>query len=247
MVTEAMSILSVDLASRRYRDLGIAAIKLNQRGVICHFVSPQNSALQGAPSAQILASFLKGIAEETNSSVIFIDGPQGWKDPANGLEHCRVCERQCSTPGKTGVPGSVKPASWTYMAEFSIELFDQLDALGFSRLEDATDLRTGKPVALESFPTSAWKALGLKPLPGKSSRSPIDIRNGLRSLTELVPIAVGSQPTHDELQALVAALAGLPLLGFPGIDYSLAGVAPVQIQGTWREGFIVNPTRQPRG
>jgi hypothetical protein len=240
------SILSVDLASRRYRDIGIAVVSMERGEVRCQFVPLEHSGLQGPPSAEIFASFLKGIAEEANADIILIDGPQGWKDPANGLEHSRVCERLLFTQGKTGLPGSVKPASWTYMAQFSIELFDALDVLGFPRVEDLEQLRPGKKLALESFPTSAWRTLNLKPLPGKKKDSGIDVQTALASLVQLVPIRIGTQPTHDELQALIAALAGLPLLGFDSIEFSLFGNKPVRIGGTWREGFIVNPVLAAR-
>ena len=235
------AILSVDLASRRYRDIGVAVVKLDHGEVRCHFVSLQNSILQGAPSAQVLASFLKGTAEEANADVILIDGPQGWKDPANGLVHSRVCERLLATQGKTGLPGLVKPASWTYMAQFSIELFDELEELGFPRLEDLGDLKTGTKLALESFPTSAWRTLKLKPLPGKNKDSATQVQVCFTALRQLLPIHLEGRPTHDELQALVAALAGLPLLGFSGMGYALSGTKPTRIDGTWREGFIVNP------
>jgi hypothetical protein len=57
------------------------------------------------------------------------------------------------------------------MAAFSIELFDALGAQGFSRVDSSNDLVSGRKLAIESFPTSAWRSLGLKPLPGKSRTS----------------------------------------------------------------------------
>src|SRR5207244_3718820 len=49
---------------------------------------------------------------------------------------------------------------------------------------------------------------------------------------------------HDELQALVAGLAGVALEGGDELGIRVAGVSPIEIDGAWREGFIVNPTRQ---
>jgi len=237
------AILSVDLASRRYRDIGKAVVRLDHGELRCEFVKP---ALEGAPSPPVLGAFLKGTAAEAGASTIFIDGPQGWKDPANGLEHARVCERELHTPGKTGLPGRVKPASWTYMAEFSIALFNELDALGFSRLNAREDMGKDAKLAIESFPTSAWRTMGLKPLPGKSKTSAGDVQRWLSSLQQLIPINLARDPNHDELQALVAALAGLTGLGLPSMGCSVAGRRPLLMDGLWREGFVVNPTQSPQ-
>jgi hypothetical protein len=48
-------------------------------------------------------------------------------------------------------------------------------------------------------------------------------------------------PTHDELQAVVAGIAGLQLLqgGLPACEYY--GENPHIEKGEWREGFIVCP------
>jgi len=237
-----MTILSVDLASRRYQDIGIAVIEYVDGTVRARFVKPHHSLPKGPPSAEVLAAFLFGVAEEARSVAIFIDGPQGWKHPENGQAHSRACERQLFTPGKTGLPGAVKPASWTYMVEFSIRLFDALDDAGYPRLIDLSDLSDGKRLAIESFPTSAWRSLGQKPLMAKSRASVGHVEDRLKGLRELIPISLDEQPSHDELQALIAGLAGLPLLGFTTIGYEFRGTKPVRLDGTWREGFIVNPT-----
>ena len=235
------TILSVDLASRRYQDIGIAVIELVGGTVRARFVKPRHALLKAPPSVEVLAAFLTGIADEAHSVAIFIDGPQGWKHPENGQAHSRSCERQLFTPGKTGLPGAVKPASWT-QAEFSIQLFDALDEAGFPRLVDPSDLSDGKKVAIESFPTSAWRSLGLKALAGKSKNWQIHVEDRLKALRDIIPISIDEQPSHDELQALIAGIAGLPLLGSTRIGYSLSGTKPVRLDGTWREGFIVNPT-----
>jgi len=39
-------------------------------------------------------------------------------------------------------------------------------------------------------------------------------------------------------------LAGIPLEDGNSADVSIAGVPPMMVEGTWREGFIVNPTRK---
>ena len=240
-----MSILSVDLASNRYRDIGVAVLSPRAESVAVEFVEASASDLRGRPCVEEVTDWLTGLANAYKADAIFIDGPQGWKHPENGLEHARQCERKLSTPGKTGLPGCVKPGSWTRMAAFSIELFDALGARGFERVQSPDDLVFGRKLAIESFPTSAWRTLGLKPLPEKSRTSASQLSTLTTTLTELVPCALTRAPSHDELQALVAGLAGLALLGQQGVTFRLFGSRPVELLGTWREGFIVNPLKVP--
>jgi len=54
--------------------------------------------------------------------------------------------------------------------------------------------------------------LGQKPLVAKSRASVGHVADRLRALRKLIPISLDEQPSHDELQALIAGLAGLPLL-----------------------------------
>ena len=237
-----MSILSIDLASNRYRDIGVAVLTATRdESVAVEFVDPVASGLRGRPCVEDLTRWLAELAVHNESDVIFIDGPQGWKDPSNGLVHARQCERLLATPGKTGLPGFVKPGSWTRMAAFSIEMFDALSGCGYLRVESADDLLPGRKLAIESFPTSAWRTLGLKPLPGKARTSAFQLSAWTTMLGGLVPLTFMRAPSHDELQALVAGLAGLPLLGHRRIAYKFFGLRPTQLVGTWREGFIVNP------
>jgi hypothetical protein len=236
-----MRVLSVDLASNRYRDIGVAVIGIRADSVAIEFVEASAYGLKGRPCVKDVTSWLTELASAHEADAIFIDGPQGWKDPANGLEHARRCERELATPGKTGLPGCVKPGSWTRMATFSIELFDALSAIGFLRVHSHVDLLSGRRLALESFPTSAWRTLGLKPLPSKSRTSDSQLRTWTTTLEKLIQFTLTRSPTHDELQALVAGLAGLPLLRHQGVSFKLFGSKPTKLMGTWREGFIINP------
>jgi hypothetical protein len=43
-------------------------------------------------------------------------------------------------------------------------------------------------------------------------------------------------------QALVSGLAGVALEEGNEAGFTIAGVPPTEMDGTWREGFIVNPT-----
>ena len=236
-----VAILSVDLATNRYRDIGVAVLIADEGLVSVEFVEVVASGLSGRPRVEDLSHWLAELASSYVADVIFIDGPQGWKDPSNGHMHARACERELATPGKTGLPGSVKPGSWTRMAEFSIELFDALGDCGFQRLHNAEEFRPGRKLVIESFPTSAWRSLGLKNLPGKGRTSTAQLASCTAVLLSLIRLILTRQPSHDELQALVAGLAGLPLLGHNLIETKLFGSKPVRLDGSWREGFIVNP------
>jgi hypothetical protein len=236
-----VAILSVDLATNRYRDIGVAVLIAGEGLVSVEFVEAAASGLRGRPRVEDVSRWLAGLASSYMADIIFIDGPQGWKDPSNGHMHLRACERELATPGKTGLPGLVKPRSWTRMAEFSIELFDVLVDYGFQRVHSAEDLRPGRKLVIESFPTSAWRCLGLKKLPGKRRTSASQLASSTAALLSLIRLILTRQPSHDELQALVAGLGGLPLLGHNSISTKLFGSRPVKLESTWREGFIVNP------
>jgi hypothetical protein len=101
--------------------------------------------------------------------VLLIDGPQAWKDPDSELLHCRACERELATPAKTGTQGVAKPHTWIRFVEFSIDVFDYLVKECGAHLAESHRLIAPQSgfLALESFPTSAWRSLQLKPLPGK--------------------------------------------------------------------------------
>lgn len=161
------------------------------------------------------------------------------------LPHCRACERALNTPAKTGIQGIVKPAPYTAFVEFSIAIFARLVQRG-ARLASAPQVTAPSVVlALESFPNAAWKKLGIKPLPAKSRCKPVEIATRLKELTERFQIETpDTSPTHDQLQALVVAIAGRAILQGESGAYSAQGVPPSTKNGTIVEGFIVSPTAQ---
>jgi hypothetical protein len=242
-----MPTLSVDLAFKDYRDIGVVTLaRLNGR-IKASAVPLTTRALHGQPSAGGLADALVSLANEIGAAWIFIDGPQGWKAPDNGFEHCRCCEGSLATQGKTGLPGVTKPGDDVAFITFAIELFDALASRGWSRLSTPAIPPLQRRCAIESVPTSAWKSLGLVPLPGKAATAPEMVLARLQSLRAVFPLDVADNLSHDELQALVAGLAGMALDDGNAAGVSIAGVPPVRLQGTWREGFIVNPTRKAAG
>jgi hypothetical protein len=244
-----VTILSVDLAQKRYADVGVCSLRVAGRGIEVTPVRLAELGLSGAPAPDALAEAIGKLAEQVDARLVLVDGPQAWKDPANGLLHSRVCERRLATPAKTGLPGRCKPATYAGFVTLAVDLFDELARLGWPRLPDPSALRSPGRFALESFPTSAWRSLGLAPLPAKSKTRAGVVEARLAELHRLFPLSV-SRPgglTHDELQALVAGLAGLAVEGYEACGVALAGVPPFELEGSRREGFIVVPVRGAAG
>lgn len=233
-----VTVLSVDLASRRYRDNGIAVLRGTFGDAQCALVQPEAIGLHGEPSAAAFAGALHALAQETGARLILLDGPQGWRAEQSTLVHQRRCERETRAPGKTGLPGVVKPATWTRMALFSVALFDALHALGWPRITAAWN---GERAAIESFPTQAWRSLALPAMPARASTP--SVQPWLAHLSDLGVRDVPATATHDDIQAVVAALVGLQLLdgGFPAAEAH--GCDPLREGEHWREGWILSPRR----
>jgi hypothetical protein len=231
-----MSVLSIDLASRRYRDNGIALLHGAPGRVTARLVDPESLGLHGEPAVAPFVSAIAELAERERVRVILLDGPQAWRANESSLVHLRHCERETRTPGKTGPPGVVKPQTWTRMAEFSIALFDALHERGWPRL---TDRWQGGRAAVESFPTHAWRMLGHTALPGKSATT--TLAPWLAALTDSGLALPMGDIGHDEVQALVAGLAGIAMVDKGLESCDVRGINPFLEDGAWREGFIVSP------
>lgn len=229
-------ILSVDLASRRVQDNGIALLIPDGDRARVEIVPPAALELRGVPDAERFAEAFVDFAEREGVRVMMLDGPQGWRADISDFEHLRVCERETRTPGKTGLPGIVKPASWTRMALFSIALFDALHLRGWPRL---THGWSGDRTAVETFPTHAWRRLGYPPLPGKGAR--VSVSDWREHLTNRLVIGLPSEISHDELQAVTGGLSGLALLAGGLSACDVRGTDPFLESGSWREGLIVSP------
>jgi hypothetical protein len=237
-----MAVVSIDLAYRNYKDIGVAVMRNDPD---CIDVRLQKVSLTGDPKPDVLAVYCAELASRIGASHILIDGPQGWKNPDNGLIHSRICERALNTPAKTGLPGVVKPANYLAFVAFSIAFFDELARLGWERLLSMAKGAT--TTAIETFPLSAWRALTLPPLPAKARCAETLLLHRTSSLQALFPLRLSAPPTHDELQAVVSGLGGLAFEAQNASEYCVAGVAPFVLDGTQREGFILNPLRRVRG
>ncbi len=239
-----MPVVSIDLAYRSYDDFGVAVLESGPSGAVYEVV-PLWAGASRTPEPYKVADLAIRICERVGASVLLLDGPQGWKDPDNGLTHSRRCERLLNAPAKTGLPGTVKPSNYLPFVTFAVKVFDSLQTRGWDRFDTATWL-LGHHVAVESFPLSAWRSLQLPALPAKGKAQEADIRRHVTSLVELKLLAAGTLPNHDQLQAVVAGLAGLAMIGGNLTGYEPVGCSPFALEGSWREGFIVNPTRSRR-
>ncbi len=234
--------ISIDLAYKRLEDIGIAVLEFGETRTSVTLLPTSGLGVSGTPNPQSLADGVARLAQDAEARLLFVDGPQGWKSPKSKHEHCRACERELNTPAKTGVGGHVKPRNYFPFVSFSIDFFDALDERGWGRLfsmEPSVPQDGG--LAIESFPASAWKALGQKPLPAKSRCTPEKIEEKAQRLAEMFGFSLLRIPNHDELQALVAGLAGRPIERPYEGALHVAGVPPAFIDGHWQEGYIVNP------
>lgn len=264
-----MAVLSVDLSTLRWSDLGIvvldracsehsqdlwnpdAGLPLKpslpaesvsspvEYLITCEIISWKDP---GPVLADTLAGRLNHLCGVRGIQVLVLDGPQAWKSRYNGLEHARVSEKQLNTAAKTGLPGTVKPRTRRLYAEFCLEVYKALDRRGWRRLE--TREQPGSPqerVLLESNPRAAWKSLGIKPLPTKRRTRISDLAEAFGALRALMPLTVNRPPNHDQLQAIVGGLPGLALEERNAAGANIVGAAPRREEGVWREGFIVLP------
>ena len=246
-----MAVLSVDLAFRRWSDLGIVILdRLRQPNspVNCEiFPSLAPDDIPGPVDANILAGRLNHLCAIRGIRVIMLDGPQAWKSRFNGLLHARVSERQLNTAAKTGLPGMVKPLTYRPFAEFCLDVYDALCRRGWRRLETRDQpSSTQARVLVESYPFAAWKALGIKPLPAKRRSWVSDLAEAYAALHSLIPITTNRPPNHDQLQAIVGGLPGLALEEHNPAAARIVGNPPRREEGHWREGYIVLPVPPTR-
>jgi hypothetical protein len=265
-----VAVLSVDLALRRWSDLGIVVLNrprelrasgivaASSRPIACEIIPSSAEGLGENPiDANVLAGRLNHLCAVRGIRVIMLDGPQAWKSKSNGCAHARVSERQLNTAAKTGLPGMVKPITYRPFAEFCLDVYDALCRRGWRRLDtcerdsselDSSQPDTSKPLAsqhdrvlVESYPYAAWKSLGLSPLPAKRRTKVSDLARAYADLRALIPFTTNRPPNHDQLQAIVGGLPGLALDERNTAAVRIVGNPPRREDGHWREGFIVLP------
>jgi hypothetical protein len=262
-----VAVLSVDLAYRRWSDVGLVVLdrasgvvpgrapsafmrmsaETARSPIACQIIPSSAAGLAEGPiDADILAGRLNHLCAVRGIRVMMLDGPQAWKSTKNGFEHARVSERQLNTAAKTGLPGMVKPVTYRRFAEFCLDVYDALCRRGWRRMDlsdRSTSLSSTPParVLVESSPYAAWKSLGLTPLPAKRRTKVSDLAEAYAALRALIPFTTDRPPNHDQLQAIVGGLAGLDLEERNAAAIRIVGNPPRREEGHWREGFIVLP------
>lgn len=236
-----MKVLSIDLASRRYRDFGIALLEAGtgEPG----FPDTEELGLSGEPEAAECAAALETFCKANDVGVLLLDGPHGWRHPDSSIEHMRLSERVLNTPGKTGIQGQVKPKNFLRYIQFSIDLFHELHFnYGWSLMHSGWHRRRKRRWVVESFPSAAWELLGLERLPGKSRVKRADLNRFTKQLGQVTGYDLPKGLSHDELQAAVVLPAGEAIARRDPDGVLLVGYDPmIDEQGNILEGWIVEP------
>jgi hypothetical protein len=235
-------VLSVDLAYKRYRDCGVAVLERRHGALVVQLLEVP---LPDPPDPVALAHWLVAQCTEHGASGICIDGPLGWKAPGTAAEHSRLSEKAVRAPGKTGLPpDGVKPRGYLPFTVFSIALFERLTTHHGLALPGAT-LHPSAPFVTETFPTAAWRQLGLAPLPAKARTTPALLEEAVHRLRDATGVLLEPDvPTHDQLQAVVGGIAGLWWGEGARHRVQLAGAPPFRLDDSWREGYIMVPAAE---
>jgi hypothetical protein len=236
-----MAVVAVDLASRRWEDVGLAAASVGRHGRISLDLidlGGEGRELRPRP----LAEEVDRVARSAGAGMVLVDGPQGWCEPGAQPGDRRACEAALGTPAKTGEPGRVKPRSYTSFSEFSISVFDALESRGWKRWAGAPRGRAHCHAWLcEVYPRACWKRLGLTPLPSKSRATAADLDRARHQLRGRLGFPVPKAASHDQLQAVVACWAGLAWSEGWDERWEAVGRSPVRVEGHPREGVILLP------
>jgi hypothetical protein len=253
-MSKSLSVLGIDLASRSWQDNGTALLTF-ERSETARFTKVAVNCLEwpDAPlSAEQLAGAIDSFVRKNGVVAVSIDGPQGWREPNAGDRKGvgRLCEFEARCQGKTGELGKTYPQTQHDWIKFAIDLFATLLANSNARVANDCEQTKLEPLGedgywvIECFPTLTWRTLGLRPLPGKQKvgrdRSLIsDYARRLATRCE-IPECDAWEGSHDDLQAVVAALPAASLLGGPGNakPYGKAGYLTEGQDGLWVEGII---------
>ena len=238
-------ILSVDLAYKSYEDFGFCLLN-ESKGKVLNVEFLPNSAIgmSGTPQVEVFVNNVLDFCLCKRISILMLDGPQGWKDPKNGLPHQRICEKILNTQAKTGTKGIVKPANFTSFVSFAVDIFRLFNNTRQISLvmEPDIELPIDKILLVETYPYSAWRSLNIQHLPGKKKCTTEQVLLNSEVLTKRFSLPRVSSPSHDELSALVAGLAGVAIASSNKSGYIASGIPPKLAPGGYlMEGYIVNP------
>jgi len=217
-------VLGVDLASRHWAENGTAVLAF--RGM--RWTSCAVDVLRwpgGVPNAQTLAEMILSYCIRHDIRAVALDGPLGWRDP-NATAGSRpgvgrVAEYAVRAQGKTGNYGVCYPRTQRRWVELCVAVFAHLlrhPQCALVNSDSPMSLEAGQFAVLETFPTMTWRTCGMKPLPSRRATTPEVQREALRGLARTFAMPPDLLPvdcTHDEVQAIVAALAGVAVQGGP--------------------------------
>lgn len=238
-----MSVVAVDLAAKRWIDVGVVILDRSRDGRIS-LEYRDLSSTDEVLTAERLAERVAYVAAGCGARLILLDGPQGWREPGSDPPDRRECELALATPAKTGEPGRVKPRSYTGFALFSVAVFDGLAERGWVRWAGRPRVSADdSQFAAEAYPRACWKVLGLTPLPSKAKATAADLSRARNQLRRRLGLEVPDDASHDELQATVAGWAGLAWEVQRDHLWQPVGLPPMWIDGHPREGFILMPRR----
>ncbi len=218
--------LGVDLACRSWADLGFAQLSFGP-GPPATWTAAAPGCVErpeGLVTAEAVARLVDRYALENEIAAVGLDGPQGWRQPDCGPRAGvgRSCEYEARTQGKTGEFGRAYPSTQHRWMAFCIEVFDRLLDGGHAILANDPDAVTLAPPGrdrywvLEVFPTSIWRSLGMKPLPGHRKAPRSVVAEHARALQERLALpSTAVTDHHDDLQALVSAVAAAAVVGGP--------------------------------
>ena len=213
-------VLGIDLASAKWSSVGSATIEFDDElNAFTRVVAGAITWPTVPLTPDALAGAIDAFARRQGICAVALDGPQGWRDPATpaGTRGVgRRCEYECRTQGKTGAYPRTYPGTQRAWMEFCVEVFARLLARpGVELADPAAAAEESSYVVLECFPTSAWRSSGLVALPAKGKFP--DLAAHLRSLTAAYRLPPAAVSSHDDLQAIVAALAAAGAVGGPAV------------------------------
>ncbi|HYZ89637.1 MAG TPA: DUF429 domain-containing protein, partial [Myxococcales bacterium] len=244
--------LGIDLASSTWTALGSATVAFDDEAfkeVVAGAIHWPTTPL----TARALADAIDGFARRNRICAIAMDGPQGWRDPdtppgSRGVG--RRCEYECRTQGKTGPCPKTYPGTQRPWIEFCIEVFADLLGRPGVALADPHAPGGTSYALLECFPTSAWRSSGLAALPAKGKKP--DLSPYWRTLRARYALPRCAVASHDDLQAVVAALAAAAAAGGPASPIARGAPSKLAVRpdgSTLRiEGYIwdVSPRESSR-
>lgn len=246
-----LKVLGIDLASSEWSSIGNAVLTFDSASQTLQNV--QAGVIQWpthALTASELATAIDDYARADGVCAIALDGPQGWRDPATpeGTRGVgRRCEYECCTQAKTGVYPMTFPRNQRPWIEFCVDVFAELLERDRVLLADPTLERSAPRegyLLVECNPTSAWRESGLVPLPGKSKRPYLEPFVDSLAKAYGLPSAATPLNSHDDVQAVVAAIVAAAVVGGPAVPIT-TGIPSKTVtdeRGVRRrvEGFIWN-------